>query len=635
MAIGPPPDLADGHLLRALFPNEPVTSRNGRYAFFKEELLNKFAPQLGEKKFFHCRAFHALHRWAERLHGKRHLKEGNQFFNQNDSSIPSFHFIVLCLDPDRFKVRRCSTCYWPLLIQHKGEKADSIICGCNLSAALDLHMFTWLKHCPRCLHYFPRGDKELRYHFTTMHAEGDIFPLLLSQRKEPEKGNWVDLVRIVKSRHYQRRHPLQVVNYRSYHASYMSSFGVEAFATTITGQTTATLLAKSKREGTDLVDITGGTLLGQALEECKPSFFVTLKFNTLVCYAHDCLLLSGKSVVVFNNQRVMADHAEAEKMALIYANGRGRGGEPNDRNPHFYLQFEEQVYRDVNTNNIGFVAKERLGRSVRTIAANPPYVDHARLVVLVQDLIREAFGKLRQYDRLPFGFSVLDMVEVFAQLETESNVRLGVVGAIMLVYKGGDDQLQYFTKGQESTPIWSALLRYSDGLTCEAAKAGLLKVAMTMIVLVIAGVEHFEAYEADCKTGQLPPLLEFLSVRKLVKYAESNFVQRAHSWLTKYKQHTLEDFDKVCTAFLEFNALTWHPHTLSRPGFDEAFCLYQMRKAYVGEERPGDTTTSLVQAANRTVATIHAQFADPEVHEAMVSSWQTVVLKSYMNILRH
>ena len=139
---------------------------------------------------------------------------------------------------------------------------------------------------------------------------------------------------------------------------------------------------------------------------------MTLKFDTLICYAHDCIMLSGKSVIIFNNKRVKDNNEEAVKMALIYGYGQPPVDEAEKRNPLFYLQLERQIYRDIHNFNIGFVSKHRLRRSARTIAANPTYLEHHRFVKLYTELVLEALGKLQMYGRLPVGFSIFDLVEV-------------------------------------------------------------------------------------------------------------------------------------------------------------------------------------------------------------------------------
>ena len=76
------------------------------------------------------------------------------------------------------------------------------------------------------------------------------------------------------------------------------------------------------------------------------------------------------------------------------------------------MQIEPHVYRDVHTFDVAFVTKNRLGRSVRVIAADPTFVDHVKLVKRFLESIVEAASKLAQ-SRLPFGFSILEMCEEY------------------------------------------------------------------------------------------------------------------------------------------------------------------------------------------------------------------------------
>lgn len=57
------------------------------------------------------------------------------------------------------------------------------------------------------------------------------------------------------------------------------------------------------------------------MNKLKPSFFVTLKFDTLICYANDSLMLSGKSVIIFNVDRLRKSNDDVIKMANIYGYG--------------------------------------------------------------------------------------------------------------------------------------------------------------------------------------------------------------------------------------------------------------------------------------------------------------------------
>ena len=48
--------------------------------------------------------------------------------------------------------------------------------------------------------------------------------------------------------------------------------------------------------------------LGEKLADARPSFFVTLKFDTLTCIANDCRMLSGRSANVFSHEKLMDDN---------------------------------------------------------------------------------------------------------------------------------------------------------------------------------------------------------------------------------------------------------------------------------------------------------------------------------------
>ena len=97
------------------------------------------------------------------------------------------------------------------------------------------------------------------------------------------------------------------------------------------------------------------------------------------------------------------------------------------------MQVEPHVYRDVYTFNVAFVTKNRLGRTVRVIAADPTFVDHVRLVKRFLAAIVEAGAKLA-FHRLPFGFSILEMCEEYVDHDVLSP-KLAVIGAFMLVYR--------------------------------------------------------------------------------------------------------------------------------------------------------------------------------------------------------
>ena len=125
-------------------------------------------------------------------------------------------------------------------------------------------------------------------------------------------------------------------------------------------------------------------------------------------------------------------------MEKIYRYGQPPIYSDHRREPNFYVNLEPHVYRDVKTFDVAFVTKNRLGRSVRVIAADPTFVDHVRLVKRFFEAIVEAASKLAQ-SRLPFGFSILDMCEEYVD-EGLLSPKLAVIGAFMLVYRRGARQ---------------------------------------------------------------------------------------------------------------------------------------------------------------------------------------------------
>ena len=61
-------------------------------------------------------------------------------------------------------------------------------------------------------------------------------------------------------------------------------------------------------------------------------------------------------------------------------------------------------------------------------------------------------------------------------------------------------------------------------MTEEEALTGLYKVSLIMLVLVIAGVDVFEAYESQCVNDYPSDLQSFLEDQKLISFERSGWV---------------------------------------------------------------------------------------------------------------